>query len=66
MMPHFLTTEELAKELRVSERHISRLQAQGSLPPPIYVGKCLRWNANDFIGWQGTKSRTRKGKDRTT
>jgi excisionase family DNA binding protein len=45
---HLLTTKQLASLLGVSERHIFRQQAAGRLPSPIRIGRCVRWNPDDF------------------
>jgi len=45
-----VTTKQLASRLVVSERHIYRLMSAGKLPPPVRIGRCLRWKLEDFPG----------------
>lgn len=49
-METLLTTKQLAHLLGVSERHVHRQKAAGKLPSPIRLGRCVRWNRDDFIG----------------
>lgn len=50
-MNNFLTTKELAQKLGVSERHVYRQRAAGKFPPPKLIGKCVRWDPDDFRDW---------------
>jgi excisionase family DNA binding protein len=45
-----ITTKQLASRLVVSERHIYRLMSAGKLPPPVRIGRCLRWKPENFPG----------------
>lgn len=54
-----VTTKQLASMLAVSERHIYRLKSAGKLPPAVRVGRCLRWNPDDFPGLED------RGRDRS-
>lgn len=60
-MDPLLTTKQLAEVLGVSERHIHRQKAAGKLPSPIRIGRCLRWNRNDFVRTP-PKSNSQEGK----
>jgi excisionase family DNA binding protein len=50
-MNTLLTTKELAEKLGVSERHVYRQRAAGKFPRPKRIGKCVRWNPDDFQDW---------------
>jgi predicted DNA-binding transcriptional regulator AlpA len=47
-MKEFLTLREIAAMYHVSERHLYRLKAKGVLPPPICIGRCHRWDPEEF------------------
>ena len=38
-----LTTREVAKWLRVTERHVQNLVKDGVLPPPLRLGRAVRF-----------------------
>lgn len=46
-----LTTDELALMLKVSARHIHRQRDAGKFPPPVRIGRCVRWDPEDFRDW---------------
>ena len=46
-----LTVAELAKELRVSPRHVWRMHSSGKLPLPVRLGRCIRWNRDEIQQW---------------
>ena len=46
-----LSAVELAEKLRVSLRHIRRLDAIGKLPKPIRLGGAVRWLASEMNEW---------------
>ncbi len=48
-MKPLLTTQELAQLLGVSERHLYRQHAAGKLPRPVRIGRCVRWDPDDFL-----------------
>lgn len=50
-MNQLLTTKQLAQKLGVSERHVYRQHAAGKLPRPVRIGRCVRWDADDFRDW---------------
>ena len=39
-----LKRRQVARMLNVSERTVHRLTLSGLLPPPLRIGKTLRWN----------------------
>jgi predicted DNA-binding transcriptional regulator AlpA len=40
----YLKRRQVADMLAVSERTIDRLTRQGTLPPPLRIGRSLRWD----------------------
>lgn len=46
-----LTAEELAAELRLSERTVRRLDAAAKLPAPVSIGATVRWKRSDIDAW---------------
>lgn len=42
-LPELLTAPELAAALRVSVSTVRRLAARGAIPPPVRVGRSVRW-----------------------
>jgi excisionase family DNA binding protein len=50
-MNQLLTTKQLAQKLGVSERHVYRQLAAGKLPRPVRIGRCIRWDPDDFRDW---------------
>ncbi len=46
-----LSAREVARLLRVSERHLYTLQARGELPAPVRLGRCVRWRAMEVRAW---------------
>lgn len=49
--PMLLTQAEVAARLKVSQRQIRRMVAQGHFPPPLKVGGQNRWSEAIFIGY---------------
>ena len=47
-----LDVMEVAAWLRVHHQTIRKLAKQGKFPPPLRIGKALRWRAEDLIAWQ--------------
>jgi hypothetical protein len=45
-----VTAEELAEMLRVSLRHVRRQEASGKLPPPVRIGRSLRYRVTGPFG----------------
>lgn len=50
-MNPLLTTKQLAQMLGVSERHVYRQSAAGKFPRPKRIGRCVRWEPDDFRDW---------------
>jgi excisionase family DNA binding protein len=46
-----LTAAEVAKELRVSIRHVRRLADAGEMPRPLRLGRVVRWSEAELIRW---------------
>ncbi len=46
-----LSAREVARLLRVSERHLYTLQARGELPAPVRLGRCVRWPTRELQEW---------------
>ena len=46
-----LGAERLAKYLDVSVRHIRRMNSSGKLPPPVNLGRCVRWSVAEVERW---------------
>lgn len=42
---------KLASKLGVSRSMIHKLNAAGKLPPPVRLGRCLRWRAAEINAW---------------
>lgn len=47
-LPELLTAHELAAALRVSVSTVRRLAARGEIPPPVRVGRSVRWRRGDI------------------
>lgn len=53
--PLFLSKKQLAYELGLSERHVSRMRSAGKLPKPLKLGsgdKSLRWSRAEVAAWR--------------
>lgn len=46
-----VTADQLAVWLQVSKRTLWRLRAEGLLPPPLRLGKSIRWRASVIEEW---------------
>lgn len=46
-----LTAGDLAKRLRISIRQVHRLDKSGSVPRPLRIGACVRWNLDEVDRW---------------
>ena len=46
-----LSASELAQLLSVSLRHIRKMNTEGKLPKPIYLGHSVRWSLKDIESW---------------
>jgi len=55
-----LSAAQLAKELSISTRTISRLASSGKLPKPIAIGRSVRWRRDDIVSWLAAGAPDRK------
>lgn len=46
-----MTVNDVARELRVSGRHVWALLAKGALPAPLRAGRAVRWRRSDIESW---------------
>ncbi|MFO0972025.1 MAG: helix-turn-helix domain-containing protein [Phycisphaerae bacterium] len=46
-----LDVRQLAVQLGVSPRHVAALRSRGLLPQPVYLGRSVRWRADDIAQW---------------
>ena len=46
-----ISANTLAELLSVSKRTLSRLQSKGELPPPIRLGRTIRWRVDVVNKW---------------
>ena len=49
--PLLVSVEELARLLQISKRTISRDRLTGDVPPPVRVGKLVRWRLDIIVAW---------------
>jgi excisionase family DNA binding protein len=42
---------EVAKLLKVSVRHVVRVSETGEIPPPIRIGRAVRWSRDALTKW---------------
>lgn len=49
--PRLLRKSDLAKQLSISERHVERLAQAGHLPPPIRLGRVVRYSSAAIEAW---------------
>ena len=49
--PLAIDAKTLASSLRISLRHLRRLQASGQLPAPIRLGRAVRWRLSSIEEW---------------
>ena len=50
-MDPLLTPKAVAKFLSVHPRTLTRLALTSSFPPPIRIGRSLRWRADQLQSW---------------
>jgi hypothetical protein len=48
--PEAVDAEQLANLLGVSLRHVRRMEAMKKLPPPLRLGRCLRYRLEGSLG----------------
>jgi excisionase family DNA binding protein len=53
-----LTRANLCEQLQISLRTLSRMVATGELPPPIHIGRCVRFRQADIEEWIAKKCPT--------
>jgi len=46
-----LTVNEVATLLNVSPRHVHMLRATQQLPPPVRLGRSVRWRRAELEAW---------------
>ena len=46
-----LGARDVAALLGVSARHVWSLHAQGGIPRPIRLGRCVRWRRRELLTW---------------
>jgi predicted DNA-binding transcriptional regulator AlpA len=46
-----LSCEDLAKVLACSTRHVRRQSDSGAIPPPLRIGRLVRWDKNVIDAW---------------
>ena len=51
MSTALLTAKDVAEELRVSLRHVWRMNNSGKLPRPVRIGRSVRWSRSTIIAW---------------
>jgi len=49
--PLLLSTREVAKLLRVSDRTLFRMHTEGEMPKPIRIGRAVRWGRDEIKAW---------------
>lgn len=56
-----LSAGEVAKLLGISRAHVWRMHSSGRLPPPVRLGRAVRWERAAIEGWlsAGAPSRDR-------
>ncbi|QDT32317.1 helix-turn-helix transcriptional regulator [Thalassoglobus polymorphus] len=53
-------TDQLARALGCSSRHIANMDADGLLPAPIRLGRLKRWPISQIDNWMNAGSPSRK------
>ncbi len=53
-LPQFLTIDELAGQLAITERHVRRLVAEKRVPY-LKVGRLIRFDADEIMEWIETR-----------
>ena len=47
----FLTSKDLAAQLKVTRAHILAMAKRGELPRGLRFGRCVRWDAATIDNW---------------
>lgn len=50
-LPELLDTDDVARILRCSRRHVFRLNKEGLMPAAIKLGDLTRWNRKVIESW---------------
>lgn len=48
-----MNVQDVARELRVSVRHVWGQLSRGALPVPLRCGRAVRWRRSDIERWIG-------------
>ena len=51
VVSELMTAQELAEVLKISSRQIWRLRSSGKLPPPMNIGRSVRWDTATIREW---------------
>lgn len=46
-----LDIRQTARLCGFSEKHVRRLSSSGRMPPPIRLGRVVRWSRNELLDW---------------
>ncbi len=46
-----LSTQDIAKMLQCSDRHVTNLRKDGRIPPPVKLGELVRWPRRVIDEW---------------
>ena len=52
-----LNASEVAATLGVSQRSVWRLSATGEIPPPVRIGRSVRWRRSTVEAWLAKEER---------
>lgn len=58
-----LDVRAVALLLGCSARHVFRLSGEGKMPPPVRIGRLIRWRRSDLDAWISSGCPARKGED---
>jgi len=51
LSPELLDVQNVAKLCQFSARHVLRMADAGQMPPPVKVGRCVRWSRRSIEKW---------------
>ena len=62
MSPELLDVEQVAALCQFSPRHVLRMANAGKMPPPVRVGRCVRWSRRSIETWitEGCRGSSRR------
>jgi excisionase family DNA binding protein len=46
-----LSTQDVAKMMNCSDRHVTNLRKRGRMPPPVKLGTLVRWPRTKIEDW---------------